>query len=446
MRTRSTTRWPRHALLLAVCLAAACAGSDGPATSNGPFPGRDGGQPSADRGFTEAGLPMPAPDGAPPTGLEAGSSASQPCSAQGGGERAVVVAAGNNDDISQGGVALLQINANGLLTDTQLRLGPIAQPRAVALSPDSQEAAIAYGSSSSDGTKPHGVVFVALAPSGTQASIAETTVLPGNAGPLYLGYTTKDSLIVSRIGPAVDQLVPITRQAGGQHTVGTPYDVPDGMPQEVVGVPRSENEALLLSAPLGHASLVRRVGDAGGTIRPLGSTLLSFDDRPFSIYMHPSLNVAYVPGIDGAASSTNPNPPGKLRVIAAGSDGEWALDPTAFAVPSYAGRAAVSPTGELIVFADEVTGSGQAELYAVQLDGDGRPLAMVHSFATFPASMIFDVAVTREGHIVVSRQQSPSGNDYDVISFARVSPTAWLQCPTSVGFRGAPELRIARLP
>ncbi len=422
---------------LAALAAQGCSSSN---TNSPPYqpppPGSDAGygvQP--DVGFTEAGLPKPQPDSGqftPPPG-------SSPC-AGGGSQRAVIVAAANLNDVTQGNAALLRINSGGLLSDSQVRFGPIPIPRAVAMRPDGQEAAIAFGTSSSDGSKKHGVFFVSLAPDGSQATKAQELTLTGNAAAMRLAYTSNSSLLVGRLGPEVAQLVPVSRpNPGAPYAMGTPYDMPDSaVPQDLEAIPNSDNQALVIGAPMGSIeSALRHVSDAAGSVTELGAPL-PLSDNPYFSVMHPRVKILYIPVPARGASYHDPNPPGELRMVS-GTGSGWILGSSPFSVTSYTSNIAISPDGSLMVFADLNGSTGQAELYAVELDSNGKPVAEIPSFAPFGASFIHGLAVTAEGHIVVSVKD----NTYDVISFARVGQKSWIQCPAKVTFPGGAELQIA---
>jgi hypothetical protein len=165
------------------------------------------------------------------------------------------------------------------------------------------------------------------------------------------------------------------------------------------------------------------------------------------LYMNPTLNVAYVPGSDptsaGSSPYSNPNPKGKLRVLTPDATGVWSEVQPAFDLPQAASLAALSPAGDFAIFADAVGGTQRWEIYMVKLDSAGMPAGATAALASFEASMVFDLDVTVEGHVVVGRSAKATGG-YDVISFARTAPDSWVQCPASIPFDGGPHLRVAR--
>jgi hypothetical protein len=374
--------------------------------------------------------------------------------ADGSPEVAVVVAI--NDGSENGDVAVFSLNEQGRLKDLGIRLGPIDIPQSLALRDDGQEALVGFGATARPS---HGIKVVSLQSDGSGAGVVQTVDLGSGATPRSVTYLSDDLALVARIGGGADDLVPLHRQMDGTFQAGTPVPVPGEWPMWVRAIKNQPGRALVLRNDVlnsSEGSEVMGVQAVDGGIAFDTETFTFPEAKPSFIYMHPEGLRAYVPSPDPDAGPGDLNPPGILRVLGPGSGEAW-IEELPFATPHLTSRAALSPSGDSMVFAEAVTAIYTSPIgmnlvqenrawsfFTVALDGDGKPVSYDSDKIAFPAIFVDDIAVGPSGHVVVGLDTGVAvpGSERVIAVYGPGSTGDWVQVCDPIDMAGSMEIKI----
>lgn len=378
--------------------------------------------------------------GGPDGGSERGDAAfAPPCADDGSAEIAVVAAINNYDNYDEGHVRIYALNGTGRLRDTGIQVGQMRIPQAIAMRSDGEEAVVTWGSSS-EGTA-HGFAIIRLQNGGGDAEMVQKTELPGEYGPLRVAYADDDTIIVGRVGPGPDDLVPLRRQSDGLFKAGTPLLVPGEYPQATRPMANAPGKSFFLQSALGSESNLY-VLDHSGENLVLEENPLHYPDGPLFLYANPATARAYLPEQNPEDPGCETcNPTGILHDVSVGTDALKVHDD--FIVPNRASLAAVAREGDWMALVDHVVGDpSHWSIFAVNLDSEGAPTAASDPLFAIDGSWVFQVLISPRGHVLAAAET----DDHGIEVHTKNAAGEYVRCQNDVVLPGRADLAISSWP
>ncbi len=362
-----------------------------------------------------------------------------------GTTRAVVVSENGLED----SIRVLQSTAEGELLDNGIRLGPVDNPRRVAVRDDGREALIAYGRFAGE----YGVVVIELEPDGSDASIKQNLVMGSSYSPFGVAYGDDDHALIAVANSGPDKVVAINRASSGDFEAGLETEIAGDYVIELRPIP-GRDQVLLLRGDLLNTQTTEFVvygRDEAGSWIPSspGAELL-----PRSIS-----GVASYPGADLFAPTSDPENPVTLDNLNPGGllhhvsyTGPVMIEQAPFKLPGTASLIAASPAGDFLVLENPIRKTGgnisSYHLMTVALDEAGTPSTAYMDDDILEYVLTHDIRVTSAGNLLLAQglnvQQAPVVDEQKrIVSFKQVSPGDWEPVGEPVFIQGVIDFALA---